>query len=324
MFLEQGYMPVISPVGFGKDGSSYNINADVAAGEIAAACGAERLIFLTDVAGILDDEGSLISEIRAAELEAKLGASIKGGMHVKVQAVLARAGERRARRPRRRRAPAPQRRRRAVHRPGRRHAGDLTMRIDELRRDAIRDILANGSGNGNGNGRAAIASQAELRRRLRARGINASQATLSRDLAALGVHRAAGARGPRYVVDGDGGVLPLEPVRRLVDGIESNAALVVVRTKASAASTVARALDEAQLDEVMGTIAGDDTIFVAPRRPGAGNAVARRLRAVLGLDYSRAPAAPERLSPAQVRSVAQKPRPAVRISALTAPAARSD
>jgi acetylglutamate kinase len=88
MFLERGYMPVISPVGFGKDGSSYNINADVAAGEIAAACGAERLIFLTDVAGILDEGGNLISEIRAAELEAKLGGSIKGGMHVKVQAVL--------------------------------------------------------------------------------------------------------------------------------------------------------------------------------------------------------------------------------------------
>ncbi|HMF39516.1 MAG TPA: bifunctional glutamate N-acetyltransferase/amino-acid acetyltransferase ArgJ [Polyangia bacterium] len=88
MFLERGYMPVISPVGFGMDGSSYNINADVAAGEIAAACGAERLIFLTDVAGILDDDGTLISEIRAADLEARLGGSIRGGMHVKVQAVL--------------------------------------------------------------------------------------------------------------------------------------------------------------------------------------------------------------------------------------------
>ncbi|HEY7374524.1 MAG TPA: bifunctional glutamate N-acetyltransferase/amino-acid acetyltransferase ArgJ [Polyangia bacterium] len=88
MFLERGYMPVISPVGFGKDGSSYNINADVAAGEIAAACGAERLIFLTDVAGILEEDGKLISEIRAADLEARLGGSIKGGMHVKVQAVL--------------------------------------------------------------------------------------------------------------------------------------------------------------------------------------------------------------------------------------------
>ena len=88
MFLEHGYMPVISPVGFGDDGASYNINADVAAGEIAAACGAERLIFLTDVAGILDEDGTLISEIRAADLEARLGGSIKGGMHVKAQAVL--------------------------------------------------------------------------------------------------------------------------------------------------------------------------------------------------------------------------------------------
>jgi acetylglutamate kinase len=88
MFLEKGYTPVISPVGFGRDGSSYNINADVAAGEIAGACGAERLIFLTDVAGILEEDGTLISEVRAADLEARLGSTIKGGMLVKVQAVL--------------------------------------------------------------------------------------------------------------------------------------------------------------------------------------------------------------------------------------------
>jgi acetylglutamate kinase len=88
LFLEKGYMPVISPVGFGADGTSYNINADIAAGEIAGACGAERLIFLTDVAGLLDENGNLISEIRAGDLEARLGRSIKGGMHVKAQAVL--------------------------------------------------------------------------------------------------------------------------------------------------------------------------------------------------------------------------------------------
>jgi acetylglutamate kinase len=88
MFLERNYIPVISPVGFGEDGASYNINADVAAGEIAAACGAERLIFLTDVAGILDDDGNLISQIRAPELQERLGKTIKGGMHVKAQAVL--------------------------------------------------------------------------------------------------------------------------------------------------------------------------------------------------------------------------------------------
>jgi acetylglutamate kinase len=93
MFLERNYIPVISPVGFGKDGASYNINADVAAGKIAGACGAERLIFLTDVAGILDSEGSLISEIRAGELEGLLGKTIKGGMHVKAQAILTALGD---------------------------------------------------------------------------------------------------------------------------------------------------------------------------------------------------------------------------------------
>lgn len=150
----------------------------------------------------------------------------------------------------------------------------------DARRDAIRAILASAGGNGGGD---PVNSQAELRRRLRARGFKASQATLSRDMVVIGAQRAAGADGPRYLVDGDGGALPLEPVRRLVDGVDHSDTLVVVRTKASAASTVARALDEAHLDEVLGTIAGDDTVFVAPRRAREGDRVARRLRTLLGL-----------------------------------------
>jgi transcriptional regulator of arginine metabolism len=147
------------------------------------------------------------------------------------------------------------------------------MPSSEARRDAIREILS---------GRP-IANQGELLRRLGARGIRASQATLSRDMAMLGVRRAVGPDGPRYLVDGDGGALPLEPVRRLVDGVESNGALVIVRTKSSAAATVARALDEAGLTEVMGTLAGDDTVFVAPRRAGGGHRVAGKLRVLFGL-----------------------------------------
>jgi transcriptional regulator of arginine metabolism len=147
----------------------------------------------------------------------------------------------------------------------------------EARRDAIREILASG------NGGDPVNSQAELRRRLKARGFRASQATLSRDMAVIGAQRAAGADGPRYLVDGNGGALPLDPVRRLVDGVDHSDTLVVVRTKASAASTVARALDEARLDDVLGTIAGDDTVFVAPRRSREGDRLARRLRTLLGL-----------------------------------------
>jgi transcriptional regulator of arginine metabolism len=149
----------------------------------------------------------------------------------------------------------------------------------EARRDAIREILGSGSSGGNG----AVTSQAELRRRLRARGFTASQATLSRDMAVIGAQRAAGADGPRYLVDGDGGALPLDPVRRLVDGVDHSDTLVVVRSKASAASTVARALDEAHLDDALGTIAGDDTVFVAPRRSREGDRLARRLRTLLGV-----------------------------------------
>jgi len=150
----------------------------------------------------------------------------------------------------------------------------------EARRAAIREILGGGGDGRNG----AVASQAELRRRLRARGFKASQATLSRDMAVIGAQRAAGADGPRYLVDGDGGALPLEPVRRLVDGVDHSDTLVVVRTTARPASTVARALDEAHLDDVLGTIAGDDTVFVAPRRSREGDRLARRLRTLLGLE----------------------------------------
>ena len=147
------------------------------------------------------------------------------------------------------------------------------MGTSEARRDAIREILS---------GRP-IANQGELLRRLGARGIRASQATLSRDMAMLGVRRAVGPDGPRYLVDENGGALPLDPVRRLVDGVESNGALVIVRTKSSAAATVARALDEAGITDVMGTLAGDDTVFVAPRRAGGGHRVAGKLRVLFGL-----------------------------------------
>jgi transcriptional regulator of arginine metabolism len=148
------------------------------------------------------------------------------------------------------------------------------MPSGEARRDAIREILAQGP---------AVKNQDELSRRLRTRGIRASQATLSRDMALLGIRRAVGADGPRYLVEAGAGTLPLDPVRRLVDGIDTNGALVVVRTKSSAAGTVARALDEANFAEVMGTLAGDDTVFVAPRRPQDGHRVATKLRTLFGL-----------------------------------------
>lgn len=91
--LEADYVPVVATVGTDRNGSSFNINADTAAAAVAGAMKAEKLIFLTDVAGLLadvDDEGSLISECTAADLEAMIDAGqISKGMIPKVEAVLA-------------------------------------------------------------------------------------------------------------------------------------------------------------------------------------------------------------------------------------------
>ena len=58
-----GLIPVIAPVGVGEDGQTYNINADTVAGAIAGALGATRLLMLTDVAGVLDDDKRLIPDM---------------------------------------------------------------------------------------------------------------------------------------------------------------------------------------------------------------------------------------------------------------------
>ncbi len=79
-------IPVVAPIGAGPEGETYNINADVAAGAIAAAVGARRLLMLTDVAGVLDAEGRLLPWLtvaRARELIA--GGVISGGMIPKIE-----------------------------------------------------------------------------------------------------------------------------------------------------------------------------------------------------------------------------------------------
>ena len=81
-----GFIPVIAPVGVGIAGETYNINADLVAGEIAAALGAEKLMHLTDVQGILGDDGSLITTLSRKEAERLMEESvIDGGMLPKVE-----------------------------------------------------------------------------------------------------------------------------------------------------------------------------------------------------------------------------------------------
>jgi acetylglutamate kinase len=86
--LEKGYIPVISTLGCDADGNAYNINGDTAAAYIAGALNAERLIMMTDIAGVLkdiDDPDSLISQISVKEAESlKADGVISGGMIPKI------------------------------------------------------------------------------------------------------------------------------------------------------------------------------------------------------------------------------------------------
>jgi acetylglutamate kinase len=81
-----GLIPVIAPVGTGEDGETYNINADTAAGAIAGALNAQRLLMLTDVPGVLDAQKNLIPDLTLAQIQALIeDGTISGGMIPKVE-----------------------------------------------------------------------------------------------------------------------------------------------------------------------------------------------------------------------------------------------
>ncbi|MGD8312073.1 MAG: acetylglutamate kinase [Gammaproteobacteria bacterium] len=88
--LDSGdFIPVIAPIGVGEDGHSYNINADMVAGRMAEVLGAEKLILLTNTAGVLDKRGELLTGLDGAAVEALIDdGSIHGGMLPKVRCAL--------------------------------------------------------------------------------------------------------------------------------------------------------------------------------------------------------------------------------------------
>ena len=87
--MESEFIPVIAPVGSGKEGETYNINADLVAGEIAASLSARKLVLLTDTEGVLDENGILISTLKVEEARELIGeGTIKGGMIPKVKCCL--------------------------------------------------------------------------------------------------------------------------------------------------------------------------------------------------------------------------------------------
>ncbi len=81
-----GMIPVVAPIGVGDDGHTYNINADTMAGAIASALGAARLLLLTDVAGVLDKTGALLTDLDPVAIAAlQADGTISGGMIPKIQ-----------------------------------------------------------------------------------------------------------------------------------------------------------------------------------------------------------------------------------------------
>lgn len=137
-----------------------------------------------------------------------------------------------------------------------------------------------------------VRSQSELQHLLAGRGIDATQATISRDLDELGAVKLRAADGGVgvYVVPEDG-----SPVRGVFGGTDrlsrllsellvstdSSGNLAVLRTPPGAAHYLASAIDRASLPDVVGTIAGDDTIFVCARDPIDGAELARRIEGLV-------------------------------------------
>ena len=144
-----------------------------------------------------------------------------------------------------------------------------------------------------------VRSQGELAELLAANGLHVTQATLSRDLVELDAVKVRGASGALvYAVPGEGGDRrPTAPgesaaathrlsrlLGELLVSAEASANLVVLRTPPGAAQFLASAFDKTELGDVLGTIAGDDTVLVIGRDPAGGDALARRFLALANDD----------------------------------------
>jgi len=139
-----------------------------------------------------------------------------------------------------------------------------------------------------------VRSQGELLTLLAADGIDVTQATLSRDLVEVGAVKVRRGRTLVYAVPGRGGQLPSTgptdevPVRlrraceELLVSAQSSANQVVLRTPPGAANYLASCIDQSHLGDVVGTIAGDDTILIITTTTGTGRTVAKRLLDLTG------------------------------------------
>ena len=130
-----------------------------------------------------------------------------------------------------------------------------------------------------------LASQEEIRVRIRALGLKATQSTISRDVEELGLARVHDARGLRYVVPGRADAPPSAVLRHALNEFalslsQGAGELLVIRTPPGAANALGEAVDRAELDAVAGTLAGDDTILVVPRKGRTARSIERMLERI--------------------------------------------
>ncbi|CAN5908606.1 arginine repressor [soil metagenome] len=147
----------------------------------------------------------------------------------------------------------------------------------QVRQKAVRELVSTH----------AVGSQEDLRRLLNARGVDVTQATLSRDIHDLGLARISWDSGVRYVVpeslnEQDDKPLLDSLLPQLFSRIDGVGELIVLHTVRSGAQPIAEAIDQEDFPEVLGTIAGDDTILIVTRSAEARVALTARLLALAG------------------------------------------
>jgi transcriptional regulator of arginine metabolism len=127
-----------------------------------------------------------------------------------------------------------------------------------------------------------VSSQDQLMRLLAEHGVVTTQATVSRDLRDLGITRSMTSRGPRYRVDQRARYMRalMAVVGMEIVDIRHNGSLVVVRTLAGRAEGVAALLDSRDDFDILGTVAGDDTVFIAPTDPNKCDDLVAAIRAL--------------------------------------------
>jgi transcriptional regulator of arginine metabolism len=132
----------------------------------------------------------------------------------------------------------------------------------------------------------AVSTQEELGQLLAREGFDATQATLSRDLAQLGAMRVSLPEGGTVYGLEDApppsGEARLLELAEMIVSMDDNEMLVVIRTRPGSAPLVASTIDQARLPETLGTIAGDDTIFVAPSRGKSPRTLSKKLKTLFG------------------------------------------